>query len=81
MLKAKTVDATKGSLLPAIIIYAIPLMISTLIQTLFNSIDLVVLRYAADGTAVASVGATTTIIHLIVNTFIGLSGGSKILLA
>jgi len=81
MLKSRTVDATKGNLLPSIIIYAIPLMISTLIQTLFNAVDLVVLRYAADGVAVASVGATSTITGLILNTFIGISGGSKVLLA
>lgn len=81
MLKARTIDATKGALLPAIIIYAIPLMISTLIQTLFNAVDLIVLRYTADGVAVASVGATSTITGLILNTFIGISGGSKVLLA
>lgn len=81
MQRSGTIDATKGALLPKIIIYAIPLMISTLIQSLFNAVDLVVLRYAADGVAVASVGATSTITALILNTFIGLSGGSKVLLA
>lgn len=81
MQRSGTIDATKGPLLPKIIIYAIPLMISTLIQSLFNAVDLVVLRYAADGIAVASVGATSTITSLILNTFIGLSGGSKVLLA
>ena len=37
-LKIKSIDATEGRLLPLIIIYAIPLIISTLLQTLFNAV-------------------------------------------
>ena len=47
-LRIKSIDATEGRLLPLIIVYAIPLIISTLLQTLFNAVDIVVLRYAAD---------------------------------
>lgn len=77
----KNIDATEGKLLPLIIIYAIPLIISTLVQTLFNSIDIVVLRYASDNIAVASVGATSAIVHLVINAFIGLAGGTNVILA
>lgn len=81
MLQAKHVDATRGSLVRAIILYTVPLIFSTLIQSLFNAVDIVVLGNMASSNAVASVGATTTINHLIVNTFVGLSGGTKIILA
>ncbi|MBO5270394.1 MAG: MATE family efflux transporter, partial [Clostridia bacterium] len=81
MLKLRNIDATKGKLLPSIVLYALPLILSTLIQTLFHAVDLIVLRYAADGIAVASVGATGTITSLIINAFIGLSGGTNVILA
>ena len=78
---AKRIDATKGSIVKLIVLYALPLVISTLIQTLFNAVDVVVLGNMASSVAVASVGATTTIVHLLVNTFIGLASGTKIILA
>ncbi|MBR6679948.1 MAG: MATE family efflux transporter [Clostridia bacterium] len=77
----KNIDATEGKLLPLIIIYSIPLIISTLVQTLFNAVDIVVLRYAADNIAVASVGATSPIVHLVINAFIGFAGGTNVILA
>ena len=81
MLRIKSVDATTGRILPAVIVYAIPLILATLVQTLFHAVDLIVLRYAADSVAIASVGATGTITTLIVHTFIGLSGGTNVILA
>ena len=81
MLRAKKIDATQGALIPLIIAYAIPLILSTLVQTLFNAVDTVVLGNMADSTAVASVGATTSIVHLLVNTFVGIASGLKIVMA
>ena len=80
-LSKKLVDATKGPLLPLIITYAVPLIISTLIQSLFNAVDLAVLGTMASTTAVASVGATTAIASLIVQTFVGLATGTKLIIA
>lgn len=81
MLGIKNIDATKGPILRLIIIYSIPLMLSTLIQTLFNAVDIAILGNMADSTSVASVGATTSILHLLINGFVGISAGLKILLA
>ncbi len=81
MLARKNIDATKGPLIPLIIAYCIPLILSTLIQTLFNAVDVAVLGNMADSTAVASVGATSSIYHLLINGFVGISSGLKILLA
>jgi len=81
LFRAKRIDATKGSIVRSIILYALPLVFSTLIQTLFNAVDVLVLGNMADSVAVASVGATTTIVHLLVNTFVGLASGTKIIMA
>ena len=80
-LTRRSVDATKGAILPLIITYATPLIISTLIQSLFNAVDIAVLSNMANAHAVASVGATTSIIHLILHTFVGLAAGTKLILA
>lgn len=80
-LKAKTVDATTGTLWKKIIIYVIPVIIGAVVQNCFNAVDLIVLGNMADSTAVASIGATSSIISLLVNSFIGISGGSRLILA
>ena len=80
-LSKKNVDATKGDLLPLIFAYTIPLIISTLIQSFFHAVDIAVLGNMADNNAVASVGATSAITSLVVHTFVGLSAGTKIILA
>ena len=81
LLKPQNIDATTGPLLKKIIIYTIPLILSTLIQQLFNAVDIVVLGKMADSTAVASVSATSAIVALIVNTFVGVSTGTRVVLA
>ena len=80
-LRAKRVDATSGTLWKKIISYAIPLIIGSVVQNCFNAVDLIVLGNMADSSAVASIGATTSINSLLVNSFIGISGGSQLILA
>ena len=81
MLRIKSVDVLHGNLLRSIVVYCIPVILIGLVQSLFNAVDLMVLGYVADTGAVASVGATTSIIHLLVNTFFGFSSGAKVVLA
>ncbi len=81
LLKRKDIDATQGPILKNFIIYAIPLAIGSIIQTLFNAADMMVLGNFASSVAVASVGATGNIVSLLVNTFIGLSAGTQVILA
>lgn len=78
MSRTKKVDATQGSLIPLIISFVLPLILMTLIQKLFNAVDIAVLGSMADTAAVAAVGATGTIISLIVDSFFGISTGAKI---
>ncbi len=79
MARAKKIDAVQGALIPLIISFVIPLILMTLIQKLFNAVDIAVLGKMADTTAVAAVGATGTITALIVDSFFGISTGAKIL--
>jgi len=76
--RTKTIDATKGAIVPQIILFAVPLVLTTFIQTLFNAVDIAVLGNMADTRSVAAVGATTTIVHLIIDAFVGISSGAKI---
>lgn len=81
MASAKRIDATKGPIVRQILLYSYPLVLSTLVQSLFNAVDVAVLGNMADSTAVAAVGATGSVAGLIVNAFVGFSAGAKILLA
>ena len=77
----KRLDTTQGSLVKLIFQFAIPLMITTLIQHLFDIADKAVLGNLADSVAVASVGVTGSVTALILNGFVGLATGSGIVLA
>ena len=81
MLRAKNVDMLHGNLFKTILIYSFPLFLISLIQNLFNAVDIMVLGAVADTNAVASVGATSSIHHLLINAFFGNSSGAKVVLA
>jgi Na+-driven multidrug efflux pump len=74
-------DLTKGPIAKNLILFAIPLIITNIMQLLFNATDIAVLRFMVDEKAVASVGATSSLTHLIVNFFVGLSVGSSVVLS
>ena len=77
----KKVDVLEGNLYSSIIRYCIPLLIMGLVQKLFNAVDVMVLGVVADDVAVASVGATSNIVNLMLDTFLGLALGARIVLA
>jgi putative MATE family efflux protein len=81
MAKIKNVDMLNGNLLGAILRFAVPIFLIGLIQNLFNSVDMVVLGQMANTEAVASVGATGVILGLLVNVFLAISQGAKVVLA
>ena len=78
---ARKIDATKGNLIKQIFKFVIPLALSTIMQNLFNLTDKAVVGQMANSTAVASVGATGTVITLVLNAAIGLSTGVTVILA
>ncbi len=71
------INMCEGPMLGKILHFSLPLMLSSVLQRLFNVADTVVVsRFAADGnTALAAVGSTGALISLIINLFIGLSTG------
>ena len=80
-LSKREVDLTKGPIFKKLIFYAIPMVLTSLLQLLFNATDIAVLRFMVNENAVAAVGATTSLVSLLVNFFIGLSMGSNVVLA
>lgn len=74
-------DMCNGPLLGKIIIYAVPLMLSGILQLLFNAADIIVVGRFAGNHALAAVGSTSALINLLVNLFIGLSVGTNVLVA
>ena len=70
-----------GPLLGKIIVYALPLMASGILQLTFNAVDLVIVGQYAGSNALAAVGSTSSLINLMVNLFIGLSAGANVLVA
>ncbi len=80
-MKRRNRSMLEGPLLPNIVLYAIPVILTSLLQLLFNAADLVVVGRFCGGISVASVGATNAITSLIVNLFIGFSVGAGVSVA
>ena len=74
-------DMCNGPLLGKIIMFAVPLMLSGILQLLFNAADIVVAGRFAGNEALAAVGSTGSLINLLINVFIGLSIGTNVLVA
>ena len=72
---------TVGSLFPKIISFAFPLMITGLLQIVYNAADIMVVGKFAGSLSLAAVGATSTLVNLMLNIFLGLSMGSGVVVA
>ena len=74
-------DLTEGPLTTKIIKFTIPVMLSGILQLLFNTADVIVVGRFTGKTALAAVGSTGSLINLLVSLFIGLSIGTNVLVA
>lgn len=72
---------THGAMLRKILVFALPLAASSIIQQLYNSIDVAVVGRFASSQALAAVGSNGPLINLLINIFIGLSVGANVLIA
>lgn len=79
--KRREIDMTEGKLLPKIMSFAFPLMLTGILQLLFNTADMIVVGKFVSDTALAAVGSTSSLVNLIVNTFMGLSVGAGVVMA
>lgn len=81
MKRSYEMDMCNGPLLGKILSYAMPLMLSGILQLLFNAADVIVVGRFAGHESLAAVGSTTALINLLINVFIGLSIGANVLVA
>ena len=80
-MRNRKVDMLSGSITKGLLSMTIPIMIMNVMQSLFNIVDMTVLRFYADDSAVGSVGACGTLITLCTNLLIGISAGANVVVA
>ena len=74
-------DLFQGSLMKNILLFTLPIIATSMLQLLFNTADLAVVGMFKGEEAVAAVGSTSSMIHLIVNLLVGLSVGASVIVA
>lgn len=79
--KKYEIDMCSGSIFKKMLLFALPLMCSSILQLLFNAADIVVVGRFAGDHALAAVGSNTALINLLTNLFVGLSIGTNVLVA
>lgn len=79
--KSYEIDMCHGPLFRKILLFTLPLMLSGILQLLFNAADVIVVGQFAGNEALAAVGSTSALTNLLVNLFIGLSVGVNVLVA
>ena len=77
-MKRQNQTMLQGPLLKNVILYTVPIILTSWLQLLFNAADLVVVGQANGSNSLAAVGATGAITNLIINLFIGLSVGAGV---
>ena len=81
MARSYEIDMCSGPLLPKVLRFSVPLMLSGILQLLFNAADIIVVGQFTGSQAMAAVGSTGSLNNLIINIFLGLSIGSSVLMA
>lgn len=71
----KEVDMLNGGVVKKIILFTIPIMLQGILQNIYNSADLVIVGRFSGDSALAAVGATTSIYGVLIALFIGFSAG------
>ncbi|MCR5324306.1 MAG: MATE family efflux transporter [Lachnospiraceae bacterium] len=79
--KGYEIDMCEGAILPKMLQFTIPLMLSSILQLMFNAADVVVVGRFAGDNSLAAVGCTGSLINLLTNLFVGLSVGTNVMAA
>ncbi|MCF0111921.1 MAG: polysaccharide biosynthesis C-terminal domain-containing protein, partial [Erysipelotrichaceae bacterium] len=77
----KKVDMLSGKILPNLLMFCLPLMLSSILQLLFNAADIVVVGRFAGSDSLAAVSSCGSLVNLITNLFVGLSVGANVVCA
>ncbi|MFR5335731.1 MAG: MATE family efflux transporter [Blautia producta] len=75
------IDMCSGSIMDKLIAFSLPLMLSGILQLMFNAVDIVVVGKFSGSEALAAVGSTSALINVFTNLFIGVSLGTNVLAA
>ena len=75
------IDMCNGTIMDKLISFSVPLMLSGILQLMFNAVDIIVVGRFAGSQSLATVGSTTALINMFVNLFIGVSLGANVLAA
>lgn len=78
---SQNVDMLNGGVLVPLICYSVPIVLTQVLQLLFNAADIVVVGQFVGDTAVAAVGSCAPLINLMINLFVGISLGATVVLA
>ena len=70
-----------GNIIGKMLIFALPLMLSSILQLLFNAADVIVVGRFAGDNSLAAVGSTTSLVNMLTNVFLGLSVGANVMVA
>lgn len=81
MSTTKTINMTEGPLLGKILKFVLPLMLTNILQILYNAADMIVVSLSDEPDAVGAIGVTSSLINLFVNIFIGFSVGANVVVA
>ena len=73
------IDMCNGTIMDKLVSFSIPLMLSGILQLLFNAVDIVVVGKFSGSHALAAVGSTSALINLFINLFIGISLGANVM--
>ena len=75
------IDMCNGTIMDKLIAFAFPLMLSGVLQLMFNAVDIIVVGRFSGSSSLAAVGSTTALINVFTNLFIGISLGANVLAA
>ena len=81
MLKKREINMTEGPLFGKIMRFVLPLMLTNILQVLYNAADMMIVSLSGEPDSVGAIGTTTSMINLFVNLFIGFSVGANVVVA
>ena len=77
----KTIQMTEGPLFGKILVFILPLMVTNLLQVLYNAADMMVVSLSTEPDAVGAIGTTGSFINLVINVFVGFATGANVVVA
>ena len=80
MVKSNEVDMINGKTLKKMVLFSIPIIFTSIFQLLFNTIDVIVVGRFSGSSALAAVGATSSLINLLISLLIGISMGISVVM-